>query len=214
MEYDVTIRAGGDAAVPFLAAHVAIDITNSRITTSSYTKPGNAQEMSHKNSNVPPHVLKSIIVGMLRRVHHRGYIIICSSYREYRAAQARLYEAPMRRGWTMRDIRATGRKPSYKDRAKIIQEYLHTQQMRKHQVLDQHDDMPVVHMLKQINAADAISIVTVKPTYNHVFDDLKTLRARIETARAKLPRFIRRTQHIVASKGATKLEADFRRNGL
>ena len=208
MKYTVHICCVGEEAIPFLDAQCSVDAEMTAIRTSPYSKPGNARELTHKTSNVPPHVLKSIIMGSLRR-----YIIISDTKSAYRTEQGKLYDVLMRRGWSREDIRRTGKKPGYQDRWRIISKYLTEQQRRKREFLDRHDGQYMVHMLKTPEYSNE-DIVSVKPPFNHVFDDLKVLRARIEEARLELPTFLKRKQHIIASRGVSKLKFQFCKNGL
>eukprot|EP01084_Bolivina_argentea_P099902 179506_1 len=94
--------------IPFLDCTLYIDALNNKIRTKYYSKPGNIHEYCKEFSNIPHHTLKSIIIGICKRL-----IIINDNHREYEISRNKLYQRLIQLGWNWDSIDCIRDKPSY-----------------------------------------------------------------------------------------------------
>ena len=226
MEYTVELHRVDLPPIPYLDCTCELDRHKCQLRTTVYQKPGNTREMTRRESNVPRHVLKGMVCGMMKR-----YAIISDTKKKY-MKEVRAMEAVLRRqGWSARAIGAIHGKPKYEDRERYIAEFMVEQRRRKRTFMQRHcthpgfepdieqkdddgNDVSVCRFwMMSSKDIDKSQIVAVGDAYNACYDDGK-LKQRIEKCRAKAPMTLQNMDFILAQRGDVRVSASFKSNGL
>jgi hypothetical protein len=205
-EIEFTIHVDSmNEGLPFLDTTVSLDHHKQAIRLKTYSKPQNARDLTRESSNVPRTVLKPIVVGMLKR-----YIIVNDTAERYAEQREELFNVLCRQGWSRREL-AKIRKPSYGDRMRDIEAYMDRQAQRKREYLIMHSSLDMF----DCPPSNPNLLITKKPAFNRCFDRVSWLTRNIELIRAQhLPTDIKSIKHIIANRGAVKLQRYFDRNGM
>ena len=72
------------------------------------------RDLTRKDSNVPRHVLKAMLIGMLKR-----YVIIAETEKANSGERRALYDVLVRQGWNSNEVKRVYPQPKYEDRAEF-----------------------------------------------------------------------------------------------